>query len=130
MPTPRQLVLRERNRQLRGQLFPDVTDDQLWERRSKKGFATIPRCLPILMALMDELSKPKPVSAAYLSLWCARGMTLSLTLAPSSWILLSNRDSRGSGLKIRSLGAWPFLRILGLCALHPALAVDTLMHSL
>lgn len=64
------LLVRDKHRQLRTQLFPDVTDDQLWERRTKTGFATIPRAFPLLMVLMDELSLKQPVSSTYFALWC------------------------------------------------------------
>lgn len=70
MPTPRQLILRQKSRQLRLQLFPDISDSDIWERQSKNGFATVPRALPMIMVLMDELSPKKPVSSAYLALWC------------------------------------------------------------
>lgn len=66
----RQSTLKAQNRVLRTQLFPDVEEKELWERTSKKGFATIPRALPTVMVLMDELSPKKPISAAYLALWC------------------------------------------------------------
>lgn len=66
----RQFILRKNNDQLRTKLFPDIADDQIWDRRSKTGFATVPRAMPILMVLMDELSPRKPVSAVFLSLWC------------------------------------------------------------
>jgi len=64
------LLIREKQRLLRTQLFPDVTDDQLWERRTKTGFATLPRAFPLLMVLMDELAPKQPVSSTYLALWC------------------------------------------------------------
>src|SRR5208283_4181599 len=63
-------VLRKKQRALRVQLFPHVSDDKIWERANRTGFATIPRALPQIMVLMDELSPNKPISRAYLSLWC------------------------------------------------------------
>lgn len=55
---------------LRNDIFPQVREDDLWLRKKSTGFMTIPRALPLLMALMDRLSKGKPVSATYLELWC------------------------------------------------------------
>src|SRR5438270_10887574 len=43
----------------------------LWDRRAHKGFATIPKTMPLVLEIMDELSNGKSVSATYLGLWCA-----------------------------------------------------------
>ncbi len=59
-----------RQRELRDRLWPDVTEDNLWIRQNSKGFATIPRTMPLMMSIMDQMSKNKPVSAAYFELFC------------------------------------------------------------
>lgn len=41
----------------------------LWHRKANKGFATIPKTMPIILQIMDDLSKGKPVSSTYLGLW-------------------------------------------------------------
>lgn len=51
-------------------LWPNV-EPYLWHRKANKGFTTIPKTMPIVMQIMDELSKGKPLSATYLGLWCA-----------------------------------------------------------
>jgi hypothetical protein len=56
--------------QLRKRLFPHVSEDHLWLRAKSTGFTTIPRALPLILTLMDRLSKGKPVSATYFELWC------------------------------------------------------------
>ncbi|HEY2070370.1 MAG TPA: hypothetical protein VGG48_12510 [Rhizomicrobium sp.] len=43
----------------------------LWNRKANKGFATIPKTMPLVLQIMDELSKGKPLSSTYLSLWCS-----------------------------------------------------------
>ena len=43
----------------------------LWHRKANKGFATIPKTMPIILQIMDDLSNGKPVSSTYLGLWCA-----------------------------------------------------------
>lgn len=43
----------------------------LWHRKSNKGFATIPKTMPLVLQIMDDLSDGKPVSSTYLGLWCA-----------------------------------------------------------
>lgn len=61
----------ERRKQLRMQLWPDVAEDRLWLRKSRQGFTTIPRALPLLGRIMDLCSgKGFPVQQTYLTLWC------------------------------------------------------------
>ncbi|HEX4105958.1 MAG TPA: hypothetical protein VHX92_06970 [Rhizomicrobium sp.] len=43
----------------------------LWNRKANKGFATIPKTMPIVLKIMDEMSKGKPLSSTYLGLWCS-----------------------------------------------------------
>lgn len=57
--------------ELRKQLWPEVTSEDLWDRRERTGFITIPRTMPMLLQIMDDVSpKGKPVSSTYLALWC------------------------------------------------------------
>jgi hypothetical protein len=56
---------------LREQLWGKLSPDLLWERSTHDGYTTIPRTLPIIFQIMDDLAdKGKPVSATYFSLWC------------------------------------------------------------
>lgn len=55
---------------LRKQLWPEVVDHELWQRKQSNGFTTIPRTIPFILNIMDALSKGRPVSGAYLDLWC------------------------------------------------------------
>jgi hypothetical protein len=60
-----------KNIELREQLWPNITSDSLWNRKQNVGFTTIPRPMPHILQIMDELAaKGKPVSNVYLSLWC------------------------------------------------------------
>lgn len=54
----------------RDALWPDQ-EPHLWNRKANKGFATIPKTMPLILQIMDELSKGKPLSSTYLGLWCA-----------------------------------------------------------
>jgi hypothetical protein len=56
--------------ELRSTLWPDLKPDQLWDRKKESGFITIPRTLTLLMNMMDQISKAKPLSRTYLTLWC------------------------------------------------------------
>lgn len=40
-----------------------------WHRLENDGYSTVPRYLPLIGALMDELSKGTPLSTTYLALW-------------------------------------------------------------
>lgn len=51
-------------------MWPGV-DAWLWHRKSNKGFATIPKTMPLILQIMDDLSNGKPISSTYLGLWCA-----------------------------------------------------------
>lgn len=42
----------------------------LWHRQANKGFATIPKTMPLILQIMDGLSNGKPLSSTYLALWC------------------------------------------------------------
>jgi len=55
---------------LRDQLWPHVSPDRLWSRKVAKGFATVPRTLPLMLQTMDRLNVGKPVSTTYLYLFC------------------------------------------------------------
>lgn len=50
-------------------LWPGCTP-WLWNRAANKGFATIPKTMPLILGIMDDLSKGKPLSSTYLALWC------------------------------------------------------------
>src|SRR5690554_2498682 len=76
MPTKIQTKIRSskmsnRTFELRGQLWPDLDESLLWDRTRAKGFTTIPRTMPFILDIMDDLAgKGTPVSKAYLGLWC------------------------------------------------------------
>lgn len=55
---------------LRNKLWPSIKEDKLWQRKVSKGYTTIPRTMPLIMEIMDAMSKGKPVSTTYLDLWC------------------------------------------------------------
>lgn len=57
-----------RREKLREQIFPHVSDDQIWNRATFVGFTTIPRTMPIIMRIIDSLDIKK-ASRVYLDLW-------------------------------------------------------------
>lgn len=59
-----------RERKMRNEFWPDIKESDLWNRGRCKGFTTIPRTLPMLTAIMDDMAgKGSPVSSTYLTLW-------------------------------------------------------------
>jgi hypothetical protein len=61
---------------MRKQLWPHITDNDLWLRNDRDGFTTIPRTMPLFMELIADASKQVtagksvPAGKAYLVLWC------------------------------------------------------------
>ena len=55
---------------LRREMWPEITDADLWSTSNNAGYAQIPRTMPILMSIIDDLSNGKPCGQTYFSLWC------------------------------------------------------------
>lgn len=60
----------EKAKALRDSVWPDLDEQMLWNRKSVSGFTTIPRTMPLVMNIIDTLSKNKPAGRAYFVLWC------------------------------------------------------------
>ncbi|MBA3325633.1 MAG: hypothetical protein H0T41_10390 [Rhodobacteraceae bacterium] len=58
-----------RTRQLRDGLWPDAPA-RIWEYEKSDGWLNIPRAMPVIMRIMDSLTKGQPVSSTYFELWC------------------------------------------------------------
>lgn len=43
----------------------------LWNRKANKGFATIPKTMPLILQIMDDMSDRHPLSSTYMGLWCS-----------------------------------------------------------
>ena len=82
----RELVAKTRTilaRQLeaRAKIWPDVFNHMLWDRTERDGFATVPRAMPLIMNIMDDLAgKGFPVGQTYIEMWCRLYDELFLTL--------------------------------------------------
>lgn len=62
---------KRRKIELREKLWPGVTEKHLWDRHNRDGFATVPRTLPLMLTIMNDLAeKGQPIGSAYLELWC------------------------------------------------------------
>jgi len=62
--------MNEKRLALRRQYWPDVPEEALWHRLKSKGFITIPRVMPLVLAILDDMSKNHPLSSTYFALWC------------------------------------------------------------
>lgn len=61
----------ERQLKLRATLWPNINDRMLWGGPNVQGFSMVPRAMPLIMNIMDDLSgKGFPVGMTYLELWC------------------------------------------------------------
>jgi hypothetical protein len=58
----------QRQLELRTRLWPEMTDGHIWRRQYHHGFTTIPRTMPLILSIMDDLAGA-PVAMAYLELW-------------------------------------------------------------
>ncbi len=53
-------------RELRAYHWPDINfKKQLWHRKRNDGFTTIPRTLPLIIGIIDDLSKGTPAGMTY-----------------------------------------------------------------
>jgi len=60
-----------RTLKLREQLWPDLDEASLWNRTTAKGFTTLPRTMPHIFEIIDDLGgKGTPLARVYFSLWC------------------------------------------------------------
>jgi hypothetical protein len=59
----------QRQLDLRARLWPSVSDGHLWRRKFHAGFTTIPRTMPLILSIMDDLADGQPVGMTYLELW-------------------------------------------------------------
>lgn len=70
MATVKASKMIEKRLEQREKLWPNINEKQIWSRKRSHGFTTIPRSMPLIMEIMDDLSNGKPVSRVYLALWC------------------------------------------------------------
>jgi hypothetical protein len=67
--TPKKKIARKIT-DLRAKLWPDLSPDDLWHRSVYDGFTSVPRTMPLIMNIIDDLAPgSKRTSMAYLALW-------------------------------------------------------------
>ncbi len=60
----------EKAQAMRDACWPDLDEAKLWNRKKVSGFTTIPRTMPVIMNIIDTLTKNKPAGSTYFVLWC------------------------------------------------------------
>lgn len=71
----------QRQLDARKKLWPDISEEMLWSWKDRKGFIPVPRLMPLMMNIMDDMSgKGFPVGQTYLELWSRLYDELFLTL--------------------------------------------------
>lgn len=62
--------MEERALAMRTLLWPDVHEENFWDRKEAGGFTTMPRTMAYLMNIIDTLTKGQPAGKTYLTIWC------------------------------------------------------------
>ncbi len=75
--------IQQRQLELRARLWPGLKLGDLWSRHTHDGFSTIPSTMPLIMSIIDDLSKGRPASMTYLDLWTRTYDEGFVTLAKS-----------------------------------------------
>jgi hypothetical protein len=104
---------------LRDELWPGESKS-LWHRSTEDGFSTVPRTLPLIMTLIDQLKdKGKDAARVYLDLWC-RQMDDCLVVVSDE---ASMAYSSGYVTPTRNIRSWrervDLLRDLGFVSVRP-----------
>ncbi len=106
----------QRQLELRSRLWANYNDDFIWQRKKHNGFTTIPRTMPLIMSIMDDLSAGQPVSSTYLELWCRAFDECFVTLSKSREIAfhaghIGQRAERTWRSRMKLLGELGFIDI-------------------
>lgn len=70
MATKKSSKRKARHIKKRKRLWPDLMPEMVWDWEESDGFGVIPRAMPYFFKIMDDLSKNKPLSGTYFTLWC------------------------------------------------------------
>lgn len=81
--------------------WPEVGEELLWHRKRCDGYTTVPRTMPVLMSIIDALSKNRPAGRTYFGLW-ARAFDESLLVIENPASLAAEADFSGE----RAISTW------------------------
>jgi hypothetical protein len=71
MTTNREVTAIAKKQLAQREMYWPGADAFIWNRKAHKGFATIPKTMPLILKIMDDMSNGKPLSSTYLGLWSA-----------------------------------------------------------
>lgn len=60
----------KKTEELRDSLWPDLDKTLLWDSHSEEGYTPVPRTMPIIIKMIDDLTKGTPAGNTYFELWC------------------------------------------------------------
>lgn len=66
----RRMKMKEKALKYRQEYWGEVTDEDLWFRREQDGFVTTPRTMPIIINIIDVLTKKASAGYTFFCLWC------------------------------------------------------------
>ena len=104
-------------RELRKKLWPDVDFEiRLWHRNRNDGFVSVPRTLPLIICIIDEMTKGAPAGLTYAELWCRSFDEMYVSLSKSKEMAFHSgftgqRAERTWAEKIRRLDELGFISI-------------------
>jgi hypothetical protein len=107
----------KKNRELRARLWPEIKfEEELWHRKINDGFITMPRTIPIILSIIDDLTKGAPASSTYLELWCRSFDEMYISLSKSKEMafhagFIGQRAERTWAEKIRKLEELGFISV-------------------
>ena len=103
--------------ELRDKLWPGVSfNAELWQRQSHDGFTTVPRLMPLIIGIIDDLSKGAPAGMTYFELWCRSYDEMYVSLSKSKELAFHSgftgqRAERTWAEKIRKLDELGFISV-------------------
>jgi len=85
----------------RNEYWPEIGEDELW-KTDNGGFVSIPRSMPLILLIIDDLSNGNPLSKTYLELHCRNWNNNSYVCIKNPQELAFASGLRGQ----RSLTTW------------------------
>lgn len=101
---------------LRQRLWPEIKDEDLWHRKRSDGFVTIPRTMPLILGIIEDLTKGAPAASTYFELWCRAFDEMYVSLSKQRELAFHSgftgqRAERTWGEKIRKLDELGFISV-------------------
>jgi hypothetical protein len=99
--------------QLRMRLWPHTNNEDLWTGYTR-DFAVIPKAMPLILSIVDDLARGGSVSSTYLGLWCRKYDEGFVTLATPQEMafsagLVGQRAERTWKLRLQTLSELGFI---------------------